>query len=302
MRSKKLTALSVAGVVAALGLSLMGPSVASGIQQADKPVNKGPVNPKTWIYGPRNDDTTNAPIWNPVKKKMLNGDRVVGGTVISTDPQTYCAVARAGYDFTWTEMQHAAQDWADVGAMWRSCPEAAVPGARVAYTDEREIQHALDEGAMVLVVPTVDTVAEAKEVVQWSHFPPMGRRSQGNGQAGELFYKDVPGGYRQTFNKNLVTIVMIETLEGVMNAPKIAKVPGIDAVFAASSDLGNFSGYKQGDPDYEKLVTRIHNAATKAGVRLCGPLAWTDRPDFTCFQGGNNNSLIAKAAQEELAQ
>ena len=36
-----------------------------------------------------------------------------------------------------------------------------MPGVRVAYTDEREIQHALDAGALVLVVPTIDTVEEA---------------------------------------------------------------------------------------------------------------------------------------------
>ena len=71
-------------------------------------------------------------------------------------------MANAGYDFIWTEMQHGQTDWQAVARMWRTCPHAkAVPGARVAYTDEREIQHALDAGALVIVVPTVDTVAEA---------------------------------------------------------------------------------------------------------------------------------------------
>ena len=69
-------------------------------------------------------------------------------------------MANAGYDFIWTEMQHDQRDWQAVARMWRTCPHAkAVPGVRVAYTDEREIQHALDAGALVVVVPTVDTVA-----------------------------------------------------------------------------------------------------------------------------------------------
>ena len=68
--------------------------------------------------------------------------------------------------------------------MWRTCPYAkAVPGVRVAYTDEREIQHALDAGALVIVVPTMDTVEEAIEARNWTYFPPLGRRSNGGGQA-----------------------------------------------------------------------------------------------------------------------
>ena len=84
---------------------------------------------------------------------------------------------------------------------------------------------------------------------------------------------------------------MIETIEGVKNAAKIAKVPGVHGVFAASGDLANFSGWAQGDPEYERLVTAIHDAAMMAGKRLCGPVAWQNpapsavpRPDFTCFQ------------------
>ena len=54
-------------------------------------------------------------------------------------------MANAGYDFIWTEMQHDSRDWEAVARMWRTCPHAkAVPGVRVAYADEREIQHAMD--------------------------------------------------------------------------------------------------------------------------------------------------------------
>jgi len=93
---------------------------------------------------------------------------------------------------------------------------------------------------------------------------------------------------------------MIETLEGLKNADEIAKVPGVTAVFAASGDLGNFSGFQQGTPDYERAINIVHDAAVKAGVRLCGPLAWRDRPDFTCFQAGNESAAIARGAVAEL--
>ena len=72
------------------------------------------------------------------------------------------------------------------------------------------------------------------------------------------------------------------------------------AVFAASGDLGNFSGYRQGTPDYERAINIVHDAAIKAGVRLCGPLAWRDRPDFTCFQAGSETAAIARGVAAEL--
>jgi 2-keto-3-deoxy-L-rhamnonate aldolase RhmA len=110
----------------------------------------------------------------------------------------------------------------------------------------------------------------------------------------------VPGGYRTTINDNIVLILMIETLEGLKNADEIARVPGVTALFAASGDLGNFSGYRRGTPDYERAINIVHDAAMNAGVRLCGPLAWRDRPDFTCFQGGSETAAIARGAAAEL--
>ncbi len=265
--------------------------------------NQGPITPGAWKFGPNTTPPSGAKLWNPVKQKLLDGGKVTGGTVFaSTDPSTYCAMANAGYDFIWTEMQHGTRDWDAAARMWRTCPYAkAVPGVRVAYADEREIQHATDAGALVIVVPTVDTMEEAIAARDWTYFPPLGKRSQGGGQAFDpAMWGSVPGGYRQTANDNIVLIVMIETIEGIKNAAEIASVPGITAVFAASGDLANFSGYKQGDPDYERLINVVHDATMKAGKRLCGPLAWRDRPDFTCFQGGSETAAIGRGVAAEL--
>jgi 2-keto-3-deoxy-L-rhamnonate aldolase RhmA len=265
--------------------------------------NSGRFDPAAWKYGAAFNPPAGTKLWNPVKLKMLAGGKVTGGTLFgATDPSVYCAMANAGYDFIWTEMQHDQRDWQAAARMWRTCPHArAVPGVRVAYTDEREIQHALDAGALVLVVPTVDTEEEAREVVNWAYFPPLGRRSNGGGQAFDAaMYGGVPGGYRATANDNLVLILMIETLEGVKNAAAIAKVPGVTAVFAASGDLANFTGYRQGQPDYERVINIVHDAAIAAGVRLCGPFAWRDRPDFTCFQAGSETAAIARGVAAEL--
>ena len=266
-------------------------------------VNQGAFDKEKWKYGTAWSAPANSKIWNPVKLKMMAGQKVTGGTMFaSSDASTYCAFANAGYDFIWTEMQHDAHNWKEVANMWRACPHAkAVPGVRVAYTDEREEQHALDAGALVLVVPTVDTVEEAIAARDWAYFPPLGKRSNGGGQAFDpAVWGEVPGGYRQTINDNLVLILMIETLDGLKNAEAIAKIPGVTAVFAASGDLGNFSGFRQGQPDYERAINIVHDAALKAGVRLCGPLAWRDRPDFTCFQAGSEMAAISRGVAAEL--
>ena len=277
----------------------------SGAKNTPPPgsVNQGPFDPATWKYGPAFTPPPGTKVWNPVKLKMIQGGKVTGGTVFSaTDPATYCAMANAGYDFIWTEMQHDQRDWQAAARMWRTCPNAkAVPGARVAYSDEREIQHAVDAGALVIVVPTVDTVEEAIEARNWTYFPPLGRRSNGGGQAFDsAMWGGVPGGYRNTINDNMVLILMIETLEGLKNADAIAKVPGVTAIFAASGDLGNFTGFRQGTPDYERAINIVHDAAIKANIRLCGPFAWRDRPDFSCFQAGSETAAIARGVAAEL--
>lgn len=266
-------------------------------------VNQGAITESKWKYGPAYNPAAGAKIWNPVKLKMMRGEKVTGGTFFSSsDPSTYCAFANSGYDFVWTEMQHNARDWENVAKMWQACPHAkAVPGVRVAYSDEREIQHAMDAGALVIVIPTVRTVEEGTAARDWTYFPPLGKRSQGGGQAfSPDFWGNVPGGYRNTINDNVVLIEMIETIGGVAAAREIAAIPGVDAVFAASGDLGNFSGYKQGEPDYERLINAVHDAALAAGKRLCGPFAWRDRPDFTCFQGASEVVAIGRGVAAEL--
>ena len=263
-----------------------------------------PFRAEDFDYGSRFalPDGQQAAIWNPAMRKLIAGGPMIGGTVRAIDPRTYCAMAASGYDFIWVEMQHEAISWEQVARMWRTCPGPAAPGVRVAYADEREIQHATDSGAVVIVVPTVDTVEEAKAAVNWTYFPPLGRRSSGGGQGSSAMWNQVPGGYRQTWNDNVVLILMIETLEGVENAGEIAKIPGVDGLFAASGDLGNFSGFGESDAEYEGLITEVVTAAEEAGIHACAPLRWASRPGFTCFQAGTEEANIRRGAQAEIQQ
>jgi 2-keto-3-deoxy-L-rhamnonate aldolase RhmA len=236
-------------------------------------------------------------LYNTAKAKLLSGKQIFGVTANSPDPNIYCAMANAGYDFTWIEMQHSPLTFEDVSHMIWACRGAsAVPFIRVPDATESEIQKATDIGALGIIVPTVDTVEKAEAAVKWSKYPPLGRRSQGAGQYRALYGND----YHQTANDNMLVMVMIETPLGVANAEKIAAVPGIDVIFAASGDLGNFSGHKQGEPEYEALVTRIHDVVLKAGIKLGGPQNWKDRPGFTFFQAPGETELIQAGARVNL--
>src|SRR5215469_3704950 len=197
-----------------------------------------------------------ARLFNTAKEKLREGKPIVGATVFSPDPNIYCAMANAGYDYLWIEMQHSPLTYSDVAKMIWACRGAsAMPFIRVPDATESDIQKATDIGALGIIVPTVDTVEKAQNAVKWSRYPPEGRRSMGAGQYGQLWGAD----YRQTINDNMLVVIMIETPLGVANAKEIAAVPGVDVIFAASTDLGNFSGTKQGEPQYEAMVTTIHD-------------------------------------------
>ena len=83
---------------------------------------------------------------------------------------------------------------------------------------------------------------------------------------------------------------------------RIAKLPGVTGLFAASGDLGNFSGFGQGDAEYEALITEVATAAREAGIHACAPLRWADRPAFTCFQAGTEAANIRRGAAAEIQQ
>jgi 2-keto-3-deoxy-L-rhamnonate aldolase RhmA len=236
-------------------------------------------------------------VYNTVKVKLNQGKQVFGATVLTSDPNVYCAMANAGWDFLWIEMQHSPLTYQEVAQMIRGCKGSkAMPFIRVPDATEGDIQKAVDIGAMGIIIPMVDTLEKIQNAVKFAKYPPVGRRSLGNGQYGELY----GSGYRQTANDNIMIVAMIENPKGAAMADEIASIPGVDVVFVASTDLGSFSGAKQGDPVYEGLVTKIHDAVLKANRKLAGPLAWRERPGFSFFQGPTDSGLVRTGTETAL--
>ena len=237
-------------------------------------------------------------IFNTVKLKLASGKQVVGGTVSIPDPDTYCAMANAGFDFLWIEMQHSPMTFQDVAHMIMSCKGApAMPFIRVPDATEGDIQKAVDIGAAGIIIPMVEDIQKVRNAIKFAKYPPVGKRSQGGGQYGALWGSD----YRRIANDNVMIVAMIESPAGANIADEIASTPGVDVIFAASTDLSSFSGYKQGDPQYEALVSKIHDATLKAGKKLAGPLAWKDtRQDYSFFQAPSETVLIKTGARALL--
>jgi 2-keto-3-deoxy-L-rhamnonate aldolase RhmA len=237
-------------------------------------------------------------IFNTVKTKLAQGKSVVLGTVSVPDPDTYCTMANSGFDALWIEMQHSPLTYQDVAHMIMACKGAsAMPFVRVPDATEGDVQKATDMGALGIILPMVESVEKVKNAVKFANYPPKGKRSQGGGYYGALWGPS----YRATANDNMMIVAMIESPAGVDIAEQIAAIPEVDVVFVASTDLGSFSGYKQGDPQYEALVTRIKTAVDKHHKVLAGPLAWkSTREGYRFFQAPGETALLRTGIEVTL--
>ncbi len=238
-------------------------------------------------------------MYNTVKQKLANGEQVIGGTIDTPDPDIYRAMARSGFDFLWIEMQHSPLTYQEVARMiWAGRDLPAIPFIRVPDATEGDVQKATDIGALGIIVPMVVEVEKVEAAVRFAKYPPVGARSLGGGQYGELW----GGGYRQTANDNIMIVGMIESPAGVENVEKIAAVPGVDVVFTAATDLFSFSGFAQGTPEYEAMVARIQDATLGASRKLGGPVQWRNREGFSFFQAPPATVLVGRGARDLLSE
>jgi 4-hydroxy-2-oxoheptanedioate aldolase len=126
---------------------------------------------------------------------------------------------------------------------------------------------ALDAGAGGVIVPMINSVAEAEAVVGACRYPPEGFRSMGPTRA-----RVADSDWRHP-----LCVVMVETVQAVEIVDDILSVAGIDAVFVGPNDLavsaGLESGYEGRDPGHRRMIERIAESAREhhvtAGI-MCG--------------------------------
>jgi 2-keto-3-deoxy-L-rhamnonate aldolase RhmA len=118
-----------------------------------------------------------------------------------------------------------------------SLPLGITPIVRVPGKEHHHASRILDAGAQGIVVPHVDTVAEAERAVAYCKYPPVGHRSV-MGALPQFAYGSVPvGEATSSANNETLVIVMLETPSAIANAEAIAAVPGLDVVLIGTNDL-----------------------------------------------------------------
>jgi 2-keto-3-deoxy-L-rhamnonate aldolase RhmA len=144
----------------------------------------------------------------------------------------------AGYDWLFIDTEHGALSTDDVSQLCLSSLAAGIaPIVRVCRDALDEGTRALDAGALGIVVPHIDTAADARAMVEAFRFPPVGHRSTG-GPCAQFGYRPPgPGEMQRILNDTLLLIPMIETAKAIDNAEAIAAVAGIDVLLIGSNDL-----------------------------------------------------------------
>ncbi len=170
----------------------------------------------------------------------------------------------AGFDWLFVDMEHGAFSINEATQLCiAALPTGVTPIVRVCFDALDEATRALDNGALGIVVPHVDTPEQAQKVAQALRFPPRGHRSWGGGIA---VYGFAPPGVAQAqeeINNEILVIAMIETAEAVANADAIAATPGIDVLLIGTSDLTADMGIS-GQIGHERV-----QAAYRAVIAAC---------------------------------
>ena len=130
------------------------------------------------------------------------------------------------------------------------------------------IKRALDTGAHGIMVPQINNAEEAQQIVASSKFPPQGVRGQGSAFP-SIGHSITTAEYMRSANETIVTMIQIETRDGVENVDAICAVPGVDLVFIGPNDLAqSLLGYvpARGDePEFVAAIDKIIAAARRHG-------------------------------------
>jgi 4-hydroxy-2-oxoheptanedioate aldolase len=211
---------------------------------------------------------------NRVRQKLLAGQTatVVGGHVNTAGMVDF--LGPLGFDGFWLEGEHGPVDWSAIGDLSRACDLwGMAPIMRVHANEPGLIGRVLDRGANGIVVPHVNTRAEAERVVQAARFHPQGRRGI---YGGRRAFGDPD--YWQHANDDTLVVVLIEEMQAVENLSEILSVEHIDVFFVAPGDLSQSMGRPM-QMDHPEVVALVNDAIRQivAAGRVAGALAYEHR-------------------------
>jgi 4-hydroxy-2-oxoheptanedioate aldolase len=205
---------------------------------------------------------------NTTKRLAREGGKTAIGTMCnSASPLIAEWLGHSGYDFVVVDMQHGETNLDGLQPMLQALSSTpATPVVRVPGNMSMYIQRVLDLGAYGVIVPQVNTRDEAVEVVANVRYAPRGHRSWGPVRGAIYGGPD----YFANSASELMTLVMLESVEALANARDILAVDGVDGCFVGPADLGITLGHSPDTlpnmhPEVDAAIAKIAEAAKATG-------------------------------------
>lgn len=184
--------------------------------------------------------------------------------------------AQTGFDCVWLDREHVVQDWSDLKAQnWASKAHGADVMIRVPRGSYSDLIKPLEMDATGILVPHVMSLEDAKRIVHFTRFHPVGRRPIDGGNADGAYTAMDFSEYLREANDQRFIALQIEDPEPLDDLEAIAALEGYDMLFFGPGDFSHGIG-APGQWDHPLLVEtcrRIAEVARKHGkfaATTCG--------------------------------
>lgn len=208
---------------------------------------------------------------NPFKARLKAGVPQIGLWLALGEAATAELCAQAGFDWLVIDAEHGPNGLRDILAQLRAIGTTAHPVVRLRNDDRALIKQALDIGAQTLLLPMIESAAQAREAVRSVRYPPQGVRGIGASLARASGYGRQTD-YLARANDSICLLLQVESRAGLAALDEILALDGVDGVFIGPADLAADMGFvgKPGAPEVQAEVTaalrRIRAAGTAAGI------------------------------------
>jgi 4-hydroxy-2-oxoheptanedioate aldolase len=204
-----------------------------------------------------------------VLRKLRGGEFVrVAGMSRVTDPWLAEVIGMSGYDVIWFDMEHRAYGYDVINPISLACRATGIDlMVRLLKTGYTAPMRALEFGANGLMVPHCRSVEEARQWVEWTRFPPLGKRGFDGAGADANYGLADPLEYMRHANQDTFLVLQVEDREAVDCVDQIAAVEGFDLLFVGPGDLTISYGVPMQfeHPDVQRAIDRVANAAARHG-------------------------------------
>jgi 2-keto-3-deoxy-L-rhamnonate aldolase RhmA len=176
---------------------------------------------------------------NVARERMRNGGLAVGlGLRQFRTVDVGIAAAACGFDWLFIDCEHNAMDLSVACEISTAAlGQGITPIVRVAGKEAHHSTRVLDNGALGVVVPHVDTAEEAQAIASQCRYPPLGHRSISRASPVAGFENLPIDRFCREINEQTLVVVMLESPQAIGNADAIAAVDGIDVLLIGTNDL-----------------------------------------------------------------